>query len=236
MVRRLGFDLQPLGPALAVFPTVASRILNETGELPSWTSSLPQSRTVSPGSIRCRTVKVCDLARTPLLRFFAPSTFRARCRGPLAPRHRSAVSRSVAGLPTRFLPPSPFLTTSTVCLAPSLPEISSGDALGVPVLQGHSRLPATPSLPSSPPLLPFLPWTCLHRGSRLTSALRLQGFDRPSTVSAHLGFPVGEGPIPSWTFIGGTSRRLAVRRIPRCEDGRSVPSRFPIEKIGRAHV
>lgn len=132
MVRRLGFDLQPLGPALAVFPTVASRILNETGELPSWTSSLPQSRTVSPGSIRCRTVKVCDLARTPLLRFFAPSTFRARCRGPLAPRHRSAVSRSVAGLPTRFLPPSPFLTTSTVCPAQALQAQP----------EGHDPLPA----------------------------------------------------------------------------------------------
>ena len=101
LVRRLNLSLPPLGAALVDFPPEAARKRNRFQRIPR---ELHLSLGASPSPVPNRPYfpKVGKAARDPLLRSLAPSA------------HSDQSVHSPRVYLTRYVPPSPFLTTWTV--------------------------------------------------------------------------------------------------------------------------
>lgn len=170
----------------------------------------------------------CRLQFAPFMNLTSPSelrAFRPACPPPThkGGRRRTSSSLEVSSpsapenrsvhLPrlylSRYVPPSPFHTTSTVYSAPTRPKVSLGfhswGFLPFRVTPVSLRVPPSPT---QPPLM-TLPRLLLPYQGRVAPPCCL-GVSPGShscepTVSANFRFPFRRGSTPSWAFFCGAS-------------------------------
>jgi len=133
---------------------------------------------------------------------------------------------------SRYVPPSPFLTTSTFYSAPTRSEVSLGYHSWGSSLQGSSRI--TEDRAVSDTVSPLdLPRgrSRLLRGRVASPCFRAGppgSYSCDSTVSASFWFPIHRGPSPSWVFLLWDLASLsAPGPKPVHSQGRTAPSPVP---------
>lgn len=181
-VRRSGFDLQPCGPALAVFPWDASSESRTTRNHSPRGLSLSLRAALTPCLPRRHRSEVLPPVPAPLLRFLAPSS---------ACVVEASTSRGLASAATfrlrRFDDLDGFLRFDPT------PSLLGERSWGCLALQGSSRAARATPLPASPPLMVLPPWLLPPQGLAPRHFGDLQGLAprhdriRPLPVSLRRG-------------------------------------------------
>jgi len=245
-VHRSGCDLSPLDVALAVFPEVACSVpggteqpgfrRNRTTPLVIFTSPSESDPTARPSS-GARPRRNRRPAQAPLMRFLSPSAHEVGSvhspwkPTPKRPRsateathrpHRSARCLEPRVLPSRFVPSSPFHTTSTVCSALDRPESPRVTLMGF----GSFRVSPDPGGPARyrtcRPLLPF-------RGGRFAAGLASDRRARPPSTSGCLSEDRPSPPASGFPSVGARSPHGLV-----CETSHHLPFRARVPSEERA--
>jgi hypothetical protein len=163
-VRRTGFGLTPLDVGPCRFPRdrLSSTDWRATARIPKKPNDSPRDLHLSlrvgpsarPPSSTCFRRNSRPI-RAPLMRFSSPSAFKVGSVHSPSDRHRGVCHLEPRVLPSRFVPPSSFRTTSTVCSVPDRPEFPRVTLMGfcpsgsLPITGGPARRR------TCRPLLPF---------------------------------------------------------------------------------